>query len=53
MHSADIRETFEGWSRRTVEEVEYWPTNSEGYFGCDDAARGLNSSASNLAMVQS
>jgi hypothetical protein len=33
--------------------MEYWFRNSKGYFGCDDAARGSNSSASYVEMVKS
>jgi hypothetical protein len=33
--------------------MEYCFRNGEGYFGCDDAAWGLNSGASNVEMVKS
>jgi hypothetical protein len=33
--------------------MEYWFRNSEGYFGCDNAAWGSNSSASNVETVKS
>jgi hypothetical protein len=33
--------------------MEYWFRNSEGYFGCDDAACGSNSSASNVKTAKS
>jgi hypothetical protein len=33
--------------------MKYWFRNSEGYFGFDDAAWGLNGSASNVATVKS
>jgi hypothetical protein len=33
--------------------MEYWFRNGKGYFGCDDTAWGLNSSASNVETVKS
>jgi hypothetical protein len=35
------------------EQAEMWTIRSLDYFGCDDAAWGLNSSASNVEMVKS
>jgi hypothetical protein len=49
----NIRQALEGWSGRIVKEMEYWFRNGEGYFGCDDAAWGSNSGASNVEMVKS